>query len=96
MNVCVCVCVCVCVWCVCGVCVCVWCVCGVCVCVWCVCVCTFVCMMLQMCLYNLLCFRLSYSMQLSEHRIFTAIDFHHLSVQQHTGRTTREVPQNCS
>ena len=49
----------------------------------CVCVCTFVCMMLQMCLYNLLCFRLSYSMQLSEHRIFTAIDFHHLSVQQH-------------
>ncbi|KAL5468777.1 hypothetical protein EMCRGX_G029893 [Ephydatia muelleri] len=27
--------------------------------------------------------RLSHSMQFSEHRIFTAIDFHHLSVQQH-------------
>ena len=62
-----------------NVCVCV----CVCVCVVCVRVCTFVCMMLQMCLYNLLCFRLSYSMQLSEHRIFNAFDFHHLSVQQH-------------
>ena len=28
-------------------------------------------------------FRLSHPMQLSEHRIFTATDFHHLSVQQH-------------
>ena len=61
-----CVCVCVCVY----VCLC------VCVCV-CVCVCTFVCMILKMCLYNLLCFRLS---PLSEHRILTSTDFHHLSV----------------
>ena len=35
------------------------------------------------CCVYLFCFRLSHSMQLSEHRIFTATDFHHLSVQQH-------------